>query len=323
MSHRILELNHVKTTFKLIGGQNINPVDDLSLFLNKGDTVGLVGESGCGKSMTALSILRLVPPPGKITQGEILFNGENILKWSPKKLSGLRGNQIATVFQDPMTYLNPVLTIDNQISEALRLHTGASKTEIHGHVLTALSQVGIASPERVAKSYPFELSGGMRQRALIAMAISCEPAILIADEPTTALDVTVQAQIINLLKQLVKRNNISILLITHDMGIVADICDKVYVMYAGQIVESGSVDDIFYHAAHPYTRALLDSVLTIHECKQKPINTIKGLVPDFLNLPKGCRFMPRCEYASEDCLFSPDLYRVSGNHFSRCVMCKV
>jgi len=314
-----MEINHLTTTFKLINGQDINPVDDLSLVVKEGTVVGLVGESGCGKSMTALSILSLVPPPGKTTQGEILLNGEDILSLSKKRLSALRGNQIAIIFQDPLTFLNPVYTIEYQIREAIKIHTNLSNEEAHERILEDLRKVGMADPEHVTKSYPFELSGGMRQRAMIAMAISCEPQLLIADEPTTALDVTVQAQILELLKALVKEKGISLLLITHDMGIVADICDEVYVMYAGQIVENGSTDEIFYHSAHPYTQALLESVLTIEECK-RPIKTIKGVVPDFLNFPKGCRFMPRCSYAKEACMSMPSFYEVSDNHFCRCVL---
>jgi oligopeptide/dipeptide ABC transporter ATP-binding protein len=321
MSKRLIEINHMQTSFKLMNGQTVHPVDDVSITIDEGDVVGLVGESGCGKSMTALSITRLVPPPGVVNGGEGLFEGKDIFKLSQKELTNFRGNKIAMIFQDPMTYLNPVMTIEKQIGETIVLHMSISWEQAKRQVVEILKEVGIASPERVAKSYPFELSGGMRQRVLIAMAISCKPKLLIADEPTTALDVTVQAQILALLKKLVARNKISMLLITHDLGIVADTCHKIYVMYAGQVVESGSADDIYYHASHPYTKALLQSVLRITERKER-INTIKGFVPDLLNLPEGCRFQSRCEFAGSGCQEMPGLYEVGRDHFSRCILCK-
>lgn len=317
MSEVLLDVRNLQNSFQLLNGKTIHPVDDVSLQVNERDVVGIVGESGCGKSMTALSIIGLTPPPGRITNGKVLYRGQDLVKIRKEDLYKLRGNQIATVFQDPMTYLNPVYTVGAQIREAILLHEKVSKKAASEVVLGVLKEVGIPAPERVAKSYPFELSGGMRQRVLIAMAICCRPKLLIADEPTTALDVTVQAQILSLLKRLVKQNEISLVLITHDMGIVADICNKIYVMYAGQIVESGTAEDIYYHPCHPYTRALLQSVLTVLEKKDR-INTIPGFVPDLADLPQGCRFSTRCQYTCERCRQNQSLQSVEGRHEVRC-----
>ena len=256
MQDKLLEVTDLTTTFKLQSGSVVSPVDHASFFVRKGEVVGIVGESGCGKSMTATSIIRLIPPPGKITDGSVLFQGKDVVRMRSQELSALRGAHISTIFQDPLTFLNPVYTIGRQIGETVRLHLGVSKEEARKRTLEVLDMVKIPAPERVAKSYPFELSGGMRQRVLIAIAMCCNPELIIADEPTTALDVTVQAQILSLLTGLVREKNISMILITHDMGIVADVCDRLYVMYAGQIVESGTLDDIFYRPAHPYTKAL-------------------------------------------------------------------
>lgn len=321
MNEQLLHVEHLRTSFKLMDGGTVHAVNGVSLTVKHGEIVGLVGESGCGKSMTALSIMRLVPPPGKITDGSIMIQGRDLAKLSKKELAKVRGKQIAMVFQDPLTFLNPVLTVGKQIREAVMLHTELSRKKADARVLEALRAVKIAAPERIAKSYPFELSGGMRQRVLIAMAICCDPELIIADEPTTALDVTVQAQILELLKSLVREKGISMILITHDMGIVADICDRIYVMYASEIVESGSAEDIFYHPAHPYTKALLRSVLTTSE-KKDVIDTIPGVVPDLLHLLAGCNFSTRCAFKCGACDAAQELVEVSEGHCARCHRCR-
>lgn len=320
MQDKLLEVTDLTTTFKLQSGSVVSPVDHASFFVRKGEVVGIVGESGCGKSMTATSIIRLIPPPGRITDGRVLFQGKDVVRMRPQELSALRGAHISTIFQDPLTFLNPVYTIGRQIGETVRLHLGVSKEEARKRTLEVLDMVKIPAPERVAKSYPFELSGGMRQRVLIAIAMCCNPELIIADEPTTALDVTVQAQILSLLTGLVREKNISMILITHDMGIVADVCDRLYVMYAGQIVESGTLDDIFYRPAHPYTKALLNSVLTIKE-RREVIASIPGVVPDIEHFPKDCRFGPRCQERCERCAgMEPGLEEVSPGHFAKCAL---
>ena len=320
LQDKLLEVTDLTTTFKLQSGSVVSPVDHASFFVRKGEVVGIVGESGCGKSMTATSIIRLIPPPGKITDGRVLFQGKDVVRMRSQELSALRGAHISTIFQDPLTFLNPVYTIGRQIGETVRLHLGVSKEEARKRTLEVLDMVKIPAPERVAKSYPFELSGGMRQRVLIAIAMCCNPELIIADEPTTALDVTVQAQILSLLTGLVREKNISMILITHDMGIVADVCDRLYVMYAGQIVESGTLDDIFYRPAHPYTKALLNSVLTIKE-RREVIASIPGVVPDIEHFPKDCRFGPRCQERCERCAGTePGLEEVSPGHFAKCAL---
>ena len=320
LQDKLLEVTDLTTTFKLQSGSVVSPVDHASFFVRKGEVVGIVGESGCGKSMTATSIIRLIPPPGKITDGRVLFQGKDVVQMRSQELSALRGAHISTIFQDPLTFLNPVYTIGRQIGETVRLHLGVSKEEARKRTLEVLDMVKIPAPERVAKSYPFELSGGMRQRVLIAIAMCCNPELIIADEPTTALDVTVQAQILSLLTGLVREQNISMILITHDMGIVADVCDRLYVMYAGQIVESGTLDDIFYRPAHPYTKALLNSVLTIKE-RREVIASIPGVVPDIEHFPKDCRFGPRCQERCERCAGTePGLEEVSPGHFAKCAL---
>ncbi len=320
LQDKLLEVTDLTTTFKLQSGSVVSPVDHASFFVRKGEVVGIVGESGCGKSMTATSIIRLIPPPGRITDGRVLFQGKDVVQMRSQELSALRGAHISTIFQDPLTFLNPVYTIGRQIGETVRLHLGVSKEEARKRTLEVLDMVKIPAPERVAKSYPFELSGGMRQRVLIAIAMCCNPELIIADEPTTALDVTVQAQILSLLTGLVREKNISMILITHDMGIVADVCDRLYVMYAGQIVESGTLDDIFYRPAHPYTKALLNSVLTIKE-RREVIASIPGVVPDIEHFPKDCRFGPRCQERCERCAGTePGLEEVSPGHFAKCAL---
>jgi len=284
--------------------------------------VGLVGESGCGKTMTAFSIMRLVPPPGKIVRGDIWLSDQkeriDLTKVSEEEMMKVRGEKVSMVFQDPMTYLNPVMKISDQIAEAIVLHQQVSRSEARTRVIELLKKVRIPIPSTVAQYYPHELSGGMRQRALIAMAISCNPNLLIADEPTTALDVTVQAQVLELIKQLKHEMRMALMLITHDLGIVADICDKVCVMYAGRIVEEGNVFDIYREPAHPYTTGLLKSTLSIDEFKETLV-TIEGTVPDLTNLPSGCRFRPRCTQVSSRCQEThPPMIDVKKGHKVSC-----
>lgn len=321
----LLEVKNLKTSFKTDDG-HFFAVDDVSFKLEEGKTLGIVGESGCGKSVTALSVMRLIPvPPGKIEGGEILFNGKNLLTLSDEEMRKIRGNEIAMIFQEPMTSLNPVFTIGNQIGEAIELHQkGLSKAQIRQKTIDMLKLVGIPEPDKRVDDYPHQLSGGMRQRVMIAMALSCNPHLLIADEPTTALDVTIQAQILDLVRKLQKDFNASMILITHDLGVVAETCDDVAVMYAGKIVEYGSVEDIFYRPKHRYTQGLLNSIPhfeTGHRLKR--LETIPGLVPSMFNLPKGCRFLDRCKFKQADCEAGlPALSSVagpSGKHMAACL----
>lgn len=302
MSETLLEVKNLVTQFKVDDGI-INAVDGVSFKIQKGKTLGIVGESGSGKSVTSLSLLRLIQNPGRIWGGEITFNGKNILAMSEKEMRHIRGNEIAMIFQEPMTALNPVFTCGEQIEEAIRVHqTGLTKAEQKAKTIEMLKLVGIPAPEKRYGEYPHQLSGGMRQRIMIAMALSCNPQLLIADEPTTALDVTIQAQILDLMRNLIKKLNASMILITHDLGVVASMCDEVAVMYAGRIVEYGTVEDIFYRPQHPYTRGLLDSIPhfeTGHRLEK--LNTIPGMVPSLLNLPKGCRFADRCSRRQPTC----------------------
>jgi oligopeptide/dipeptide ABC transporter ATP-binding protein len=297
-------------------------VDGVSLGIQKGEALGLVGESGCGKTMTAFSIMGLVPSPGKIVGGEIWFNYDDsrkdLTKTSEEEMRKVRGGKISMVFQDTMTYLNPVMKICDQIAEAIVLHQEVPRNEARRKAVEILEKVRIPIPSTVAQYYPHELSGGMRQRALIAMAISCNPDLLIADEPTTALDVTVQAQVLELIKQLKNEMNMALMLITHDLGIVADTCDRVCVMYAGRIVEEGNVYEIYREPQHPYTMGLLKSTLSIDEFKETLV-TIEGTVPDLTNLPPGCRFRPRCSQISDRCRETmPPMVEVKKGHKVSC-----
>lgn len=321
----LLEVKNLKTGFKTDDGHFL-AVDDISFKLEEGKTLGIVGESGCGKSVTALSVMRLIPtPPGKIEGGEILFNGKNLLALPDEEMRKIRGNDIAMIFQEPMTSLNPVFTIGNQIGEAIELHQkGLSKAQIREKTIDMLKLVGIPEPSKRVDDYPHQLSGGMRQRVMIAMALSCNPRLLIADEPTTALDVTIQAQILDLVRKLQKDFKASMILITHDLGVVAETCDDVAVMYAGKIVEYGSVEDIFYRPKHRYTQGLLNSIPhfeTGHRLKR--LETIPGLVPSMFNLPKGCRFQDRCKFKQADCEAGlPALSSISGpsgKHMAACL----
>ncbi len=290
----LLQVEDLQVAFETEEGL-LHAVDGVSFQISAGRTLGIVGESGCGKSVTASSILRLVPsPPGRILGGEIRFAGSDILNMSPAELTGIRGNEISMIFQDPMTSLNPVFTVERQMGEVLKLRFGLGRPEARARVAEMLRTVGIADPESRLIAYPHELSGGMKQRVMIAMALLCEPKLLIADEPTTALDVTIQAQILRLIKDLQANTGAAVLLITHDMGVVAGTCDEVAVMYAGQVVEQGSIIEIFERSRHPYTRGLLESVPKKGVPKKSELPTIEGLVPSLLRPPKGCRFAPRC-----------------------------
>lgn len=320
MSDILLEVQNLKTRFKTDEGTFL-AVDDVSFYVKKGQTLGIVGESGCGKSVTSLSIMRLIQKPGQIESGKILFKGQDLLNLSEGRMREIRGNEIAMIFQEPMTSLNPVFTIGDQIEEAVLLHQkNLTKTQARERAINMLRIVGIPSPEKRFNEFPHQLSGGMRQRVMIAMAISCNPELLIADEPTTALDVTIQAQILDLMRKLQQEFNAGMILITHDLGVVAEMCQDVAVMYAGRIVEFGSVEDIFYRPKHPYTRGLLDSIPHFETGqKLEQLRTIPGMVPSLYNLPTGCRFRDRCSYAQEDCrTIYPTLENLRGNHKVAC-----
>jgi oligopeptide/dipeptide ABC transporter ATP-binding protein len=297
----ILRIRELRTHFFTERGL-IKAVDGVNLDVEAGTTIGLVGESGCGKSVTALSIMGLVSqPPGRIVGGEILFNGRDLTKLTEKEMCRIRGGKIAMVFQEPMTSLNPVFTIGNQIAEGLRLHLKMSKAEARGKTLELMSLVGIPSPEKRIKEYPHQMSGGMRQRVMIAMAISCDPSLLIADEPTTALDVTIQAQILDLIRDLMESLGMTMILISHDLGVIARIAKRAAIMYAGKIVEQGRIENLFHHPRHPYTVGLLKSAPRADREEKHRLDTIPGSVPNLLNLPSGCVFHPRCSYAQEVC----------------------
>ena len=314
----LLEVKNLKTYFYTEEGLT-KAVDGLDLQLHEGETLAIVGESGCGKSVTSLSILGLITtPPGKIEAGEILFDGEDLLKKSEKQMRKIRGNKISMIFQEPLTSLNPVFTVGKQIMEALILHRSLDKKAAREEAIRLLKLVGLPNPEKAVDDYPHQLSGGMRQRVMIAMALSCQPKILIADEPTTALDVTIQAQILRLLAELQKKTNTAIILITHDLGIVAQVAQNVVVMYAGEAVEYGDVRSIFAHPLHPYTEGLLKSIPVLGESRER-LYSIEGMVPSQKNYPKGCRFVPRCEYATEKChAEKPELLTAKDGRPVRC-----
>jgi oligopeptide/dipeptide ABC transporter ATP-binding protein len=316
----ILEVKDLKTHFFTKSGVS-KAVDGIDFTLQKGQTLGIVGESGCGKSMTSLSILRLIPsPPGKIAGGQILFKGNDLIAYSEDEMRKIRGNEISMIFQEPMTSLNPVIPVGEQIAEAIRLHQQVGKREAWNKAVDMLKLVGIPSPEKRAKQEPFQLSGGMRQRVMIAMALSCNPEVLIADEPTTALDVTIQAQILELIKDLQTKLGMGVIMITHDLGVVAETCDTVAVMYAGNIVEHAPTIKIFDNPKHPYTQGLLASLPKIHE-DQEELNTIEGSVPSPYNMPVGCRFATRCPFQQPICHEKqPDLLEQSDGSKVRCWM---
>jgi peptide/nickel transport system ATP-binding protein len=319
-NHFLLTIRNLSTYFYTDEGI-AKAVDGVDLELEEGGTLGVVGESGCGKSVTALSILRLVPdPPGKIVKGEIIFNGTDLLTLSEAEMRKIRGRFISMIFQEPMTSLNPVFQIGDQIAEVLRLHEGLSKKEAWNRSVEMLKLVGIPSPERRVSEYPHQLSGGMRQRAMIAMALACSPKLMIADEPTTALDVTIQAQILELMNRLKKEKGMSVILITHNLGVIAETAKKVAVMYAGRIVEYAEVRPIFATPKHPYTQGLLKSIPRLDEAhaRKQKLEAIPGLVPSLLDLPQGCKFSNRCKFVFEKCVEEPALVEASPGHFSRC-----
>ncbi|WP_289140639.1 ABC transporter ATP-binding protein [uncultured Brevibacillus sp.] len=315
----LLKVKNLKTRFSTELGE-VTAVDGVSFHVNAGETVGLVGESGCGKSVTSLSILRLFRKhSGTKLAGEIFFEQKELLTSSMEEMQEIRGNQISMIFQDPMSSLNPVYTVGNQISESLMLHQKLSKKEAYEKTIEMLSLVGIPSPEKRVNDYPHQLSGGMRQRVMIAMGLCCHPKLLIADEPTTALDVTIQAQILDLMKDLQEQLQMGIMLITHDLGVVAEVCDRVLVMYLGQIVEEASVETLFENPKHPYTIGLMKSIPTIDGKRGEKLHVIEGMVPSLHQIPAGCRFAPRCPFADEKCRsHPPDLIEVSHSHKARC-----
>ena len=316
--NELLEVKDLKTYFFTHEG-TVKAVDGINLKVNKGETLGLVGESGCGKSVTALSIMRLIPsPPGKIVGGKIHFEGKNLLELDEKEMRKIRGRKISMIFQEPMTSLDPMFTIGDEIAEVIKLHQGLNKDEARKKAIESLKIVGMPDPEKRINEYPHELSGGMRQRAMIAMALSCNPALLIADEPTTALDVTIQAQILRLIDELRKKFGTSVLLITHDLGVIAETCDNVAVMYAGHIVEHTDVNTLFHNPLHPYTKGLMKSIPRL-DIDAERLEIIRGLVPNLLNMPPGCPFHPRCDFCSEICTKElPKLIEAEKNHLVRC-----
>ncbi|MED2007652.1 ABC transporter ATP-binding protein [Brevibacillus borstelensis] len=320
MSQPVLEIENLQTHFFTDRGQ-IPAVDGVTITVNKGEVLGIVGESGCGKSVTSLSVMKLVPnPPGKIVGGFIKFKGEDLVLASEKRMREIRGNEIAMIFQEPMTSLNPVYTIGDQIGEAIRLHMKVGKKEALGRAVEMLKRVGIPRAEGIVREYPHQLSGGMRQRVMIAMAMACNPELLIADEPTTALDVTIQAQILDLMRHVNKESGTAILLITHDLGVVAEMCHRVVVMYAGNVVEEGDVRTILKEPKHPYTIGLLNSLPKL-EVSQERLYSIPGNVPIPGSIQVGCRFSPRCEQADDKCRTQmPELKTVGANHRARCWM---
>jgi peptide/nickel transport system ATP-binding protein len=320
----VLEIENLQTRFFTPGGV-VRAVDGVSYTVRSGETLGVVGESGCGKSVTALSILRLVAdPPGRIIGGAIRFEGTNLLELSETEMEGIRGNDIAMIFQEPMTSLNPLMTVGRQIAEAIALHQGLSLRQAAERAIEILRRVHIPEAERRAHAYPHQLSGGMRQRVMIAMAVSCGPKLLIADEPTTALDVTIQAQILDLMRELQDTLGTAIILITHDMGVVAENADRVVVMYAGRKVEEANAPDLFACPGHPYTRGLLGSIPNIevaaHTSNRRPrLNEIKGMVPSLADLPQGCTFAPRCSFATDQCRAAyPPLLQYRPGHWIAC-----
>ncbi len=319
VGEKVLEVNGLKTYFYTHEGE-VKAVDGLSYYVRRGESVGIVGESACGKSVSALSVLRLIPyPPGIIVGGEILFQGKDLLKASEAEMRSIRGNRIAMVFQEPTTSLNPVLTVKRQISEALELHRGLNKQESLAETIRLLQLVGMPDASQRAQDYPFQFSGGMQQRIMIAMALSCDPQLLIADEPTTSLDVTVQAQLLEIIDDLKERLGTAVILITHNLGVVARYVDRVNVMYAGRLVETARTDDLYAAPKHPYTIGLLASVPRLDTKRKETLRVIQGLPPNLSRLPSGCSFHPRCDYAFDRCREeSPELEEIGPEHSRAC-----
>ncbi len=318
---KLLEVKNLKTSFKTHIG-DVQAVRGVSFYLNKGEALGIVGESGCGKSVTMMSIMRLLADNAVIEADEIIFNGENITNPTEDDMQKIRGNEMAMIFQDPMTSLNPLFTVGDQLTEHLIKHKKISKKEANKLAIKMLDTVGIPSPESRLKQYPHEFSGGMRQRVMIAMSLICDPKLIIADEPTTALDVTIQAQILDLMKDLKDKINTSIILITHDLGVVADLCTRINVMYGGIIVEEGTDEDVFYNGKHPYTWGLLNSVPNPKSEIKEKLTPIEGQPPDLLKPPVGCPFAARCKYAMKICIEKqPPLFEISETHKAACWLC--
>ena len=317
----MLEVNNLKTHFKTSDGV-VKAVDGVSFSLEPGETMGIVGESGSGKSVTALSLMQLnATPPGYYPEGEVFFEGRDLLRTPERQMQKIRGDDLAMIFQDPMTSLNPVFTVGNQIAEAVRIHQQVGRSEARKRAVQALADVGIPNPEKRVEEYPHQYSGGMRQRAMIAMALSCNPKVLIADEPTTALDVTIQAQILELMADLRERYGTAIIMITHDLGVVSQIADKVMVMYAGRSVEQGTTDDVFYDQKMPYTWSLLRSLPRLDTAGETQLLPIRGQPPSLINLPRGCNFSPRCPFVKDECLeVDPALEEKKPGHHAACIL---
>jgi len=313
----LLSVKDLHTSFFTDNGE-VQAVNGVSFNLDAGKVLGIVGESGSGKSVTAYSVMQILADTGKITQGEVLYKGDNITKWGERQMRSFRGKCCSIIFQDPMTSLNPVFTVGNQIMEAIVLHTQKRGQAARDRALEMLQLVGINEPDKRLKQYPYELSGGMRQRVMIAMALACEPDVLIADEPTTALDVTIQAQILELMQDLQKKMGMAIVMVTHDLGVIAEMCDEIIVMYGGRICERGTADEIFYNPKHEYTKGLLRSIPDIKNMKERLI-PISGTPINMLNMPKGCAFCPRCDSAMKICLEAvPEEIRINENHLASC-----
>ena len=318
MSNKLLEIKDERLSFFTPAGE-VKALNGVSFTMNEGEVLGIVGESGSGKSVTAYSIMGLTAYPGRLVGGSIWFNGHEIEKMTEKEMRKIRGNEVSIIFQDPMTSLNPVYTIGNQITETIRLHTGKSQKEATARAKELLELVGITEPDKRLKQYPHELSGGMRQRVMIAIALACEPKLLIADEPTTALDVTIQAQILELMQELRAKLGMSIIMITHDLGVVASMCEKIAVMYAGHIVEYGTADEIFYNPSHEYTKGLIKSIPKLNVEQTERLVPIEGQPVDLLNPPAGCPFAPRCSSCMKVCLDRmPPKTELSDTHYSHC-----
>lgn len=320
MSH-LLEVKGLTTSFTGDYGKNIS-VDHIDFYVDEGEIVCIVGESGCGKSVTSLSVMGLLGRGGTVTEGEVWFDGKDLLTLSEKEMDKVRGDKLTMIFQDPLTSLNPVFTVGNQIAESIRTHLKLSKEEAKARAKQLLEKVGMPDAAAAMKKYPHTLSGGMRQRAMIAMALSCNPKLIIADEPTTALDVTIQAQIMRLLRQLQKENGMSVILITHDIGLVANMADRVLVMYAGQMIEEAPVRELFQNPRHPYTKALLDTVPTIRDSADRKLFSIPGMVPENYDDIKGCRFADRCAYRRPECSLPQKDYEFTASHTAKCVVMK-
>ena len=319
--HHLLEIQNLQTHF-YVHGHVAKAVDDISLSLDPGQTLGLVGESGCGKSVTAHSIIQLIPdPPGKIVDGKILLEGKDLLALSEAQMRNIRGNRISMIFQEPMTSLNPVFPVGDQVGEVIRLHQKLSRKDTRQRVVEMFKLVGIPAPESRLNDFPHQMSGGMRQRVMIAMALACNPRLMIADEPTTALDVTIQAQILDLMNKLKEETGAAILFITHDLGVIAEMAQNVAVMYAGKVVEYTDVKTIFANPKHPYTLGLLQSIPVIgRKIKGGRLNTISGTVPSLFNLPEGCLFSDRCPDVFADCRkIQPEMYQITAHHITRCL----